>query len=36
VRTVESHRMHLTQKLRVHNRAELVAFAREAGLLDGE
>ena len=35
VRTVETHRMHLTQKLRLRGRAELVAFAREQGLLDG-
>jgi two-component system response regulator NreC len=36
VRTVESHRMHLTQKLRLHTRAELYAFARDAGLLDAD
>lgn len=33
VRTVETHRMHLTQKLQKHSRAELVAFAQEHGLL---
>lgn len=35
VRTVESHRSHIHQKLGLRNRADLVAFARQAGLLDG-
>jgi two-component system response regulator NreC len=34
VRTVESHRAHIQQKLRVSNRAELVRYALDAGLLD--
>ncbi len=34
VRTVESHRAHIQQKLRLTTRAELVAYAREHGLLD--
>ena len=34
VRTVETHRSHIHQKLNVRNRAELVRRAREAGLLD--
>ncbi|WP_229022997.1 response regulator [Actinomarinicola tropica] len=34
VRTVETHRAHIHQKLNVRTRAELVGFAREAGLLD--
>lgn len=34
VRTVETHRMHLTQKLQRHSRAELMAVARDHGLLD--
>ncbi len=34
VRTVETHRAHISQKLDVHNRAELVRRARDAGLLD--
>ncbi|MDQ2826704.1 MAG: response regulator transcription factor [Actinomycetota bacterium] len=33
VRTVETHRSHIHQKLNVRNRAELVRRAREAGLL---
>jgi two-component system response regulator NreC len=33
VRTVESHRAHIQQKTRRTSRAELVAFAREHGLL---
>ena len=37
VRTVETHRTHIHQKLDVRSRAELVRIAREAGLLeDGE
>ena len=36
VRTVESHRSHIHQKLNVRNRAELVRRAKEAGLLDDE
>jgi two-component system response regulator NreC len=34
VRTVESHRAHIQQKIRRTTRAELVAYAREHGLLD--
>ena len=34
VRTVESHRSHIHQKLGLRTRADLVAFARHAGLLD--
>jgi two-component system response regulator NreC len=34
VRTVESHRAHIQQKIGVTTRAELVAYARERGLLD--
>lgn len=34
VRTVETHRAHVYQKLGVDDRAELVRLAREAGLLD--
>lgn len=34
VRTVETHRSHIHQKLNVRNRAELVRRAREAGLLE--
>jgi len=34
VRTVESHRSHIHQKLDVRSRAELVRRARDAGLLD--
>lgn len=33
VRTVESHRAHIQQKLGVRNRSELVAYAHEAGVL---
>ena len=33
VRTVESHRAHLQQKTRRTTRADLVAYAREHGLL---
>lgn len=36
VRTVETHRAHIHQKLDVHNRAQLVRRARDAGLLDEE
>lgn len=36
VRTVESHRAHIHQKLDVRNRAQLVRRAREAGLLDDQ
>lgn len=36
VRTVETHRAHIHQKLDVRTRAELVRVAREAGLLEGE
>ncbi len=34
VRTVETHRAHIQQKLDIHSRADLVRFARDAGLLD--
>ena len=34
VRTVESHRAHINQKLAARSRAELVEIARQAGLLD--
>jgi two-component system response regulator NreC len=34
VRTVESHRANLMDKLHLTNRAELVRYAREQGLLD--
>jgi len=34
VRTVESHRAHIHQKAGRGTRAELVAYAREHGLLD--
>ncbi len=33
VRTVETHRAHIQQKLNLHTRSELVQFARDAGLL---
>jgi two-component system, NarL family, response regulator NreC len=36
VRTVESHRAHINQKLNVRSRAELVRRARDAGLLDDQ
>ncbi len=36
VRTVETHRAHIQQKLDVRNRAELVRRARDAGLLEEE
>jgi len=36
VRTVESHRAHIHQKLNIRSRAELVRFARETGLLDDQ
>ena len=36
VRTVETHRAHIQQKLDLHSRAELVRFARDTGLLDDE
>ena len=34
VRTVESHRAHIQQKIRLTTRAELVSYARDRGLLD--
>lgn len=34
VRTVETHRAHIHQKLNLKTRAELVGFARDAGLLE--
>ncbi len=36
VRTVETHRAHVQQKLNIRSRAQLVRFARDAGLLDPE
>jgi len=36
VRTIETHRAHIHQKLDVRNRAQLVRLARDAGLLDGQ
>ena len=36
VRTVETHRAHIHQKLNVRTRAELVRVARDAGLLEGD
>jgi two-component system response regulator NreC len=33
VRTAETHRAHIMQKLRLATRAELVRYALEAGLL---
>lgn len=36
VRTVETHRAHIHQKLNVRTRAELVRVARDAGLLEDE
>lgn len=36
VRTVETHRAHIHQKLDVRTRAELVRIAREAGFLEAE
>ena len=34
VRTVETHRAHIMQKLRLTTRAELVRYAIDSGLLD--
>jgi two-component system response regulator NreC len=34
VRTVETHRAHIMQKLRISTRAELVRYALEQGMLD--
>lgn len=36
VRTIETHRSHIHQKLDVRNRAQLVRRARDAGLLDDQ
>jgi two-component system response regulator NreC len=36
VRTVETHRAHIQQKLRLSSRAELVRYALDRGLLEGE
>ena len=36
VRTVESHRSHIQQKLHVSKRSELVRYALERGMLDAE
>ncbi|HEX2587880.1 MAG TPA: response regulator transcription factor, partial [Gaiellales bacterium] len=34
VRTAETHRAHIMQKLRLRSRAELVSYALENGMLD--
>jgi two-component system response regulator NreC len=34
VRTAETHRAHIMQKLRLSSRAELVRYALERGLMD--
>lgn len=34
IRTIESHRAHIARKAGCSTRAELVAYAREHGLLD--
>jgi two-component system response regulator NreC len=34
VRTVESHRAHVQQKLKLNKRSDLVRYALERGLLD--
>ena len=34
VRTVETHRAHIMQKLRISTRAELVRYALDQGMLD--
>ncbi|MDO9176388.1 MAG: response regulator transcription factor [Actinomycetota bacterium] len=36
VRTVETHRAHIQQKLNIRSRADFVRFARDTGLLDEE
>jgi two-component system, NarL family, response regulator NreC len=36
VRTIETHRAHIHQKLNLRTRAELVRVARDAGLLEGD
>ena len=36
IRTVETHRAHIHQKLNLRSRAELVRLARDAGLLDDQ
>jgi two-component system response regulator NreC len=36
VRTVESHRAHIQQKLRLSKRSELVRYALDRGLLEPE
>jgi DNA-binding CsgD family transcriptional regulator len=36
VRTAETHRAHIMQKLRINTRAELVRYALEQGLLEAE
>ena len=36
VRTVETHRSHIQQKLRLSSRAELVAYAIDRGLISTE
>jgi two-component system response regulator NreC len=36
VRTAETHRAHIMQKLRLQTRADLVGYALERGLLEAE
>jgi DNA-binding CsgD family transcriptional regulator len=36
VRTAETHRAHIMQKLRLQTRADLVAYALERGLLEAD
>ena len=36
VRTAETHRAHIMQKLRLQTRADLVAYALEQGLLEAQ
>jgi len=36
VRTAETHRAHIMQKLGLQTRADLVAYALERGLLDAD
>jgi two-component system response regulator NreC len=35
VRTVETHRAHIQQKLRIASRSELVRYALDHGLMEG-
>jgi two-component system response regulator NreC len=36
VRTVETHRSHIQQKLRMSSRAELVSYALQRGVVSGD